>query len=218
VINDFNFLLTLDLRDWIAGTSEAFKVAIIKDRTFLMDLISRAKRLFSRDQESMEILVQHCAQLHSEHISTNGDPFEYGSARPLDFGHWSAHYLEVLTKFDLRHGEAVALGIVLDMIIARNRGLVNEQEYRLVYQGLQDCGFSLWHPVLNTRKEDGTLCIYDGLEEFRQHLGGKLTLIMPDGLGNTCEINGFSYNEVSQAIKEMKADYMKVHCLEVSKD
>jgi 3-dehydroquinate synthase len=204
VINDFNFLKTLKLRDWLAGISEAFKVAIIKDRSFLMDLASNAKRLYQRDEEAMETLVRRCARIHAEHISANGDPFESGTARPLDFGHWSAHYLEVLTEYELRHGEAVAIGIVLDMIIARNRGLINQEEYELVRQGLEDCGFSLWHPMLDKKEKNNSLCVYNGLEEFRQHLGGKLTLIMPVHLGESCQVNSISYEEIEQAILEMK--------------
>lgn len=207
VINDFDFLKTLAPRDWLSGISEAFKVAIIKDRLFLHELVTMAHRLRNRDEQSMERLIVRCAQLHAEHIATGGDPFEYGSARPLDFGHWSAHYLEVLTGHTLRHGEAVAMGIILDSIIARNRGLIDQAEYGRVSHGLLDCGFSLWHPMLEKRKDDGLLSIYDGLEEFRQHLGGELTLIMPDHLGSQCHINSIAYEEIERGVREMKGAF-----------
>jgi len=215
VINDFDFLNTLTFRDWLAGIAEAFKVAIIKDRAFLIDLVSSASDLRSRDAKAMERLIFRCAQLHAEHIATSGDPFEYGSARPLDFGHWSGHYLEVLSGYKLRHGEAIAIGIALDMIIARNRGMISSQEFDLVIQGLLDCGFTLWHTMLEKRKNpenslEGThkaapsLCIFHGLEEFRQHLGGNLTIAMPKPLGHLCLVNSIAYEEVEQAIREMK--------------
>ncbi|MGA1840576.1 MAG: 3-dehydroquinate synthase [bacterium] len=204
VINDLDFLKTLELRDWLAGISEAFKVAIIKDRKFLYDLVRNTKKLYSRDERAMEMLVRRCAKIHAEHIATCGDPFEFGTARPLDFGHWSAHYIEILTKHELRHGEAVAIGIALDMTIALNRGMINQEEYGLVCQGLKDCGFSLWHSILEKKDENNLFCIYKGLEEFRQHLGGELTLIMPDHLGQSCQINSISYEEIKQALAELK--------------
>ena len=204
VINDLNFLQTLKFRDWLSGIAEAFKVAIIKDNSFLITLVDQAKKLRDRNVKAMEMLIKKCALLHAEHIAAGGDPFEFGSSRPLDFGHWSGHYLEVLSKYTMRHGEAVAIGIVLDMIIARNRGLVNQEEYELVCQGLKDSGFSLWHPVLEKKEIDGTLCIYLGLEEFRQHLGGKLTIIMPDHLGKRCQVKSLSYDEIQRAVEEMK--------------
>ncbi|MEW5801294.1 MAG: 3-dehydroquinate synthase [bacterium] len=204
VINDFDFLKTLDFRDWLAGIAEAFKVAIIKDLSFLHELAGQAEKLRNRDEAAMEMLIIRCAQLHAEHIAKSGDPFEYGSSRPLDFGHWSGHELEVMTGHALRHGEAVAIGLALDMIIARNRGLIDQAEYELVIRGLLGCGFSLWHPLLMKRESDGLLSIYNGLEEFRQHMGGKLTLIMPDHLGHQCQISSISPYEVEQAVQEMK--------------
>lgn len=204
VINDFDFLKTLDTRDWLSGVSEAFKVAIIKDRSFLEYLVSKAKELVRHDAEAMERLIIRCVQLHTDHIASGNDPFENGSSRPLDFGHWSGHYLEVMTGYELRHGEAVAIGIMLDMTIAKNRGLISKEEYKLVYHGLKDCGFLLWHPMLDKKEDDKSLRVYHGLEEFRQHLGGMLTLIMPNHLGNSCQIHSISYDEVEQAVQEMK--------------
>ncbi len=61
----------------------------------------------ARDAAAMERLVRRSAALHLAHIATGGDPFELGSSRPLDFGHWAAHKLEQLTDHRLRHGEAV---------------------------------------------------------------------------------------------------------------
>lgn len=210
VINDFDFLKTLDFRDWLSGIAEAFKVAIIKDRAFLEELVNQAPSLRQRDEQSMERLIIRCAQLHAEHIASSGDPFEYGSARPLDFGHWSGHYLEVLSDYSLRHGEAVAIGLGLDLLIARNRGLISSEEYDLAIKGLCDCGFSLWHPLLEKRQDQGhNLMIYQGLEEFRQHLGGSLTLAMPDHLGNLIQISELSQAEVSQAVAEMKDSFGK---------
>lgn len=204
VINDFDFLKTLDMRDWLSGIAEAFKVAIIKDYSFLEYLIHHAEELYKRDANIMETLIVRCAQLHSSHITSGNDPFENGSSRPLDFGHWSAHYLEATTGFELRHGEAVAIGIALDMAIARNRRLVTRDEYHLVCKGLHRCGFALWHPALERREEGKSLDVFKGLEEFRQHMGGKLTLIMPNRLGNSCQIHSISHHEIEQAVREIK--------------
>jgi 3-dehydroquinate synthase len=103
-------LESLPDRDWRSGTAEAVKVALIKDRIFFQSIEESAAALMQRDSHAMERLIYRCAQLHLEHIS-GGDPFETGSSRPLDFGHWAAHKLEQLTNYNLRHGEAVAIGI-----------------------------------------------------------------------------------------------------------
>lgn len=207
VINDLNLLRTLPLRDWIAGISEAFKVAIIKDRSFLSFLIEQCRALKARDEQAMEETITRCATLHADHITQGGDPFEAGSARPLDFGHWSAHCLEAQSEYELRHGEAVAIGITLDLVIARNRGLIGPQDHTAVVNALQAAGLPMWHPALGRRVKDGTLDIYRGLEEFREHLGGELTLVMPKELGHRCQIHDLSYGEIERAVQEMEESF-----------
>ena len=207
VINDLGFLQTLSLRDWIAGISEAFKVAIIKDRRFLSFLVEHCRALKARDEQDMEETITRCARLHADHIATGGDPFEAGSARPLDFGHWSAHCLETRSGYELRHGEAVAIGIALDLGIARNRGLISPQDYTAVVNALRAIGLPVWHPVLGHREKDGRMSVYRGLEEFREHLGGELTLVMPRELGHSCEIHDLSYGEIERAMQETEETF-----------
>ncbi|WP_232369263.1 3-dehydroquinate synthase [Leptospira abararensis] len=113
VFNDLLFLESLEERDWRSGMAEAIKVSLIKDKVFFGWIESHAQSLKDRDLETMAYLVHRCAELHMEHIA-KGDPFEFGSSRPLDFGHWAAHKLEYLTEFSLRHGEAVAIGMIYD--------------------------------------------------------------------------------------------------------
>ena len=120
VFNDFHFLTTLEDVDWRSGISEAIKVALIKDASFFQWLIDNAVLLANRDMTAMQYLIKRCADLHMQHIRS-GDPFEMGSSRPLDFGHWSAHKLEQLANFNIRHGEAVAIGIALDSVSGRIR-------------------------------------------------------------------------------------------------
>ena len=112
VFNDVSFLATLEDRDWRSGIAEAIKVALIKDLAFFEWLESNVAAMNARDEDVMTEQIYRCADLHMKHIS-GGDPFELGSARPLDFGHWAAHKLEQLSEYRLRHGEAVAIGIGL---------------------------------------------------------------------------------------------------------
>src|SRR5579862_3031615 len=201
VLNDSLFLQTLDDRDWHGGVAEAFKVAIIKDAPFLDELEARADALAARDLDAMEAVVKRCAQLHRDHIATAGDPFEQGSARPLDFGHWAAHKLESMTNFELRHGEAVAIGIALDVYCAAQLGFISLAERDRICAAMRRCGMKLWHAALEKRSGSGMLMVLNGLEEFRQHLGGRLTLTMPDGVGRKREIHELAPALVADGVK-----------------
>ena len=183
VLNDLDFLLTLSPRDWLCGVVEAWKVAIIRDRDFFDWLTANAGKFPARDVAAMEHLVFRCAEAHLEHIRTNGDPFEFGRARPLDFGHWSAHKLELMSGFKISHGEAVAFGVLLDSSYAREKGWISAPEYEAIERGLRASGFSLWHDEALVRDTAGHIELFAGLRDFREHLGGELCVTFPRGLG-----------------------------------
>ena len=82
---------TLGPRDRAEGMAEAVKVALIRDAEFFSWLEANAGPLRAFEEAAVGALIRRCAELHLRHIATSGDPFETGSARPLDFGHWAAH-------------------------------------------------------------------------------------------------------------------------------
>jgi 3-dehydroquinate synthase len=204
VINDFDLLLPLPDRDWLSGVAEAFKVSIIRDRAFFEELCETAPRYPARDFAAMQRLVTRCAELHLDHIRTNGDPFEYGTARPLDFGHWSAHKIELLTQFAVSHGEAVAAGVLLDSIYARNQGWLTHQELDAIDNGLRQSGFPLWSDAYDLRNASGERRIYDGLREFQEHLGGELCVTFPNHIGARFEVNTIDLRGMDTAIEELR--------------
>ncbi len=197
IINDLDFLATLEQRDWISGIAEAIKVALIKDGAFFDYIKSNTKPLVERNIEVMSHVIYRCAQLHMEHIAQGGDPFENGSSRPLDFGHWAAHKLEQMTSYQLRHGEAVAMGITLDVTYAHFIGLIDQETLHSVLEVLSDIGFDLSLPV-STMKQKQELI--KGLQEFREHLGGKLTITLISGIGEKYDVHEIDHEKMSRAI------------------
>lgn len=173
VVNDLDFLDALPAGDFHAGLSEAVKVALLKDATFFDRLEAGVARLFAREPAACEDAIVTSARLHLEHIALGGDPFESRAARPLDFGHWSAHKLEQLTGYAVSHGEAVAMGLALDMSYAELTGLCAPGLAARTRSILAGLGLPLWHDAM------GDASLLDGLEEFREHLGGQLTLTIP---------------------------------------
>ncbi|MBO9684738.1 MAG: 3-dehydroquinate synthase [Flavisolibacter sp.] len=186
VFNDYFFLTTLNDEEWRSGMSEAVKVALIKEPKFYHWLKENAETLSQRNMEAMEYLVKECAALHLQHIA-GGDPFEMGSSRPLDFGHWSAHKLEQLSGFSIRHGEAVAFGIALDTAYSYLSGRINEGDARNIIDLLQTLGFAITHPLMEIN--DDRSPVLQGLNEFREHLGGKLTIMLLQSIGKGVEVH-----------------------------
>ena len=177
VINDFDFLDRLPERELRSGIAEAVKVALIRDKAFFDFLHDARGDLAAFLPRAMQRMIIRCAELHLEHIGSCGDPFEFGSSRPLDFGHWSAHKLEELTGGRIRHGEAVAIGIALDSLYSYRLGLVREFDLRRIFATLEGIGFELYHPAL------GEINVAKALKEFQEHLGGELSIPLLNGIG-----------------------------------
>jgi 3-dehydroquinate synthase len=193
VLNDFLFLKTLEDRDWSSGISEAIKVALIKDLDFFEWLEKEAPALASREMEPMKEHIICSAKHHMAHIA-GADPFEFGSSRPLDFGHWAAHKLEKLSNFRIRHGEAVAIGIALDSAYSFLQGRLEEAELVRIFKLFHTLGLSLYAPEL---QEEALL---QGLKEFQEHLGGRLTIMLLDALGTGVEVHEMDSNLIVKAL------------------
>lgn len=206
VINDSAFIDVLPGRDKRAGMAEAVKVALIRDLSFFEWLEEKAEALAIFASEPLDKLIRHCALLHMRQIAHGGDPFERGSVRPLDFGHWAAHKLEVLSGYELRHGEAVAIGIALDTRYSVLAGhLPGGQEQRVI-RLLERLGFALWHEACERRDGDGRRLLLNGLEEFREHLGGELTITLLSELGIGVEVHAMDPALVESALDWLRSE------------
>jgi 3-dehydroquinate synthase len=199
VIDDFELLTTLPLRDARAGMAEAVKVALIRDPDLFAWLESNAEALSRAELEPLATLIRRCAALHLAHIARGGDPFEAGSARPLDYGHWSAHKLEIMSGYELRHGEAVAIGMLLDARYAERRGMLPASELERLYALVARLGLPLYHPALAERRGD-RLAVLAGLEDFREHLGGALSVTLLERIGRGREVSDIEPAAVEAAI------------------
>jgi len=202
VVNDFDFLETLEPRDRLAGVIEVVKVALLKDAAFFEDLAAHAPNIVS-DNAALHRAIRRSAELHLQHICGNGDPFELGSARPLDFGHWAAHKLESMTEHRLRHGEAVAIGMALDIAYAVRQGFLARHVADRIISVLETMGFQLWDDALEQRDADGTPALIRGLREFREHLGGDLHITLLRDIGQGFEVTSMHEPAILAAIQDL---------------
>ena len=199
VINDADLLSTLSNRDFMGGFSEAVKVSLLKDSRFFNTLCCEASEIAARHMPAALPAIKQAAKLHLDHITRGGDPFEMLEARPLDFGHWSAHKLESMSDFVLRHGEAVAIGVAIDSVYSSLAHGLPTAIADKILRCLSDLGFTLTDPALHDVES-----LFDGLEEFRQHLGGRLTLTMLRNPGEPFEVHQINRELMLQAITKVR--------------
>ncbi len=198
VINDATLLESLSDRDFRSGFSEAVKVSLLKDQHDFAWLCEHASEIRQRNMTVAGRAIHRSCMLHLRHITEGGDPFEMLEARPLDFGHWSAHRLEPLSNFALRHGEAVGIGVAIDCIYSMLKFGFPESDMHKAITALRDVGLPLWHSAL--RPVDRLM---QGLEEFRQHLGGRLTITMLRGVGDPINVHEIDDAVMKQSIEKL---------------
>ena len=210
VVNDFSFLRGLPSNQKRAGFVEAVKVALIRDRSFFEQIEERADELATFEMDAMEQVIRKSAALHLDHIASSGDPFEKGSARPLDFGHWVAHKLEQLSDFQIGHGDAVAIGLAVDLLYSARIGLVKEATAYRAIDLIERLGFSTYDTILHQVDKDDISVILKGLDEFREHLGGELTITLIQGIGEGVEVHAMDKMHIKSALDELRARHLAI--------
>ncbi|MEC5128200.1 3-dehydroquinate synthase [Verrucomicrobiales bacterium BCK34] len=203
IVNDLDFISSLPPRACRDGIIEAIKVSLIRDRSFYEFILEHAASLGRLEKHPLEMTIRRSAENHVDHIATSGDPFEYGSARPLDFGHWVAHKLEQISNFEVSHGEAVAIGMAVDILYSVETGLLDEKTAEEILTLIETVGFSIWSSFLE-EKERGRPVVLAGLEEFREHLGGKLTITLVPAIGEKVEVNEMDEAAILRAMRALQ--------------
>ena len=164
-----------------------------------------AETLAKFERDAMQRLIYRCAELHLNHIATSGDPFEFGSARPARF--WTLGGAQAWNNFPnlrIRHGEAVAIGIALDVIYSRKIGLLNADASERILVLLETLGYDLFVNELLNVDTDHHLLVLKGLEEFREHLGGELTITLLKEIGEGVEVHAMNLPKVIESIYELQ--------------
>ena len=204
VINDFNFLHSQDEETRRGGLIEAVKVALVRDGEFFEWIETNLTLLAALEPDALETCVEKSALLHARHIASGGDPFETGSSRPLDFGHWAAHKLETMTHYQLSHAPAVAVGLALDTLYSARAGLLKFSIADQVLRVLDALQLAIYHPALDWLDENGRRRVLDGLDEFREHLGGQLTVLLLAEVGRGIDVHEIDEALLGDCINELR--------------
>ena len=209
VINDSHFLEHIPYALFREGLAEAIKVSLIKKECFFSWIEKNKEAIKLQKKEVVEELIYQSASLHFDHICNSGDPFEIGSSRPLDFGHWSAHKLEQISSFAINHGEAVSIGIAVDICYAHNIGMLSEIDKNRILNLLIHFDFTLYNEHLDDYDTNGKRVVIEGIEEFREHLGGELSIPLLTQIGSMKNVHKIDKFKMAQAFREVKEIHLK---------
>jgi 3-dehydroquinate synthase len=100
------------------------------------------------------------------------------------------------------------MGIALDSVYSGLKGNISEDEVRRIIDLLLRLGFAITHPLMEVQDESSPLLL--GLNEFREHLGGRLTITLLTAIGKGQEVNEMDWLLLKKASEKLKALDAKV--------
>ena len=234
VYTDPEVLQTLSDKDIKNGIVEAIKIAIIKSPAFFKWLEKNIDQLINKHRDLLCELVKEAVSLKADIVLK--DPWESGLRKVLNFGHSIGHALEVEAGYqDLSHGEAVALGMLIETKIARNRGICSqdfEEQIKQILSFLRNqeskpeeqlnVSNSLsslpsppsslsfprkWESIFKCIKNIDYNKFWETLTLDKKNYQGKITFILPEALGKVSPINNINKEEVIEALEEFKKEW-----------
>ena len=200
VVNDYSLLKSLPDSTFACGFSEAVKVSLLKSPKSFEFLCQNAEAIRTRNETIASQAIRESAVHHLRHITDGGDPFELLEARPLDFGHWLAHKIEATSDYSVSHGDAVSIGLSVDVMYSVEKLGLDLGCADRVINCLRRLGLPVWDPILDSHLSE----LLSGLEEFRQHLGGQLTVTMLEGVGRPVNIHEIDPEAIKKAIDRLR--------------
>ena len=220
VYTDPEVLQTLSDKDIKNGIVEAIKIAVIKSPVFFKWLEKNIDQLLKKHRDLLCEAVKEAVSLKADIVLK--DPWEKGLRKILNFGHSIGHALEVGAGYqDLNHGEAVALGMLIETKIARNRGICSEEFEKQIKHILSFPSSSLSSKSSSLsfprKRESKSLFQYiknidynqfwETLTLDKKNSQGKITFILPETLGKVLLIDDINKKEVIEALEEFKKEW-----------
>jgi 3-dehydroquinate synthase len=197
VIIDTDFLKTLSDRDFSAGMAEVIKCGFIADRKILDLAISHTVDTVRSNPDVVSELIHRAVMVKAQVVSSD---FKESFAREvLNYGHTLGHAIEIHAKYQLRHGEAVAIGLVYAAELAAARGLITATELDLHRSIL--VAFKL--PITFDRQAWQKLAPLLALD--KKSRGKTIRFVALSGIGSTVRLEDLTSTELDAAYERISS-------------
>jgi 3-dehydroquinate synthase len=197
VVIDTEFLKTLSDRDFAAGMAEVIKCGFIAD-TAILDLAAmHTVDSLRKNPPAVSELVQRAVTVKAHVVSAD---FKESFAREaLNYGHTLGHAIEIHSKYQLRHGEAVSIGLVYAAELAAMRGLITEAELSQHRSILLSYGL----PITFERQAWQKLAPLLALDKKAR--GNTIRFVALDGIGSTIRLEDLTSAELDAAYERISS-------------
>jgi 3-dehydroquinate synthase len=192
IMADPDALATLPEAEWRAGMAEVVKHGMIGD----VELFERLENTGWRPE--IGDWLERAINVKTDIVSR--DPFEQGERAKLNLGHTFGHALERLASYQMRHGDAVAIGLVCATRLAVRLGICDEN----LVPRLENL---LWTLGLPTRVPGGMSAeaVLDAMTTDKKRVNGRLRLVLPRALGDVVIAGNSTQEDIMATIVETRS-------------
>ena len=179
VLMDLDLLKTLPQEEFLAGMAEVIKYGVIWDQELFTYLERNRERILAQEHGPLGHIISRSCEIKADVVCK--DEREGGLRAILNFGHTVGHAVEMLEHYTMRHGEAVAIGMVYAARLAHRMGYCDARVPEKVEALLSDYGLPTGLSALKQRPQ--TSRIMDALQLDKKAEGGKVRFVLPKRIG-----------------------------------
>jgi len=191
------FLLTLSELDYYSGLGEVIKLHIMGGKDKTEEIRSQLSLLEKRDILALKRAIIESLLIKKGYIEE--DEFDSGRRNLLNYGHCFGHAIETVSSFEIPHGQAVVVGMILANLVSSSRGVLSHETNEYIYNGLLKSSLIVSRKKIEFNPDD----LIQAMKKDKKRTGEDLALIMMDEKFNFIRVNDLTEKEVRKAISEL---------------
>jgi len=196
VVMDLSLLKSLPKEELLSGLAEVIKYGVIRDASLFDYLGKNREKILTLDPGAMEYIVRRSCEIKAEVVSK--DERESGLRAILNYGHTLAHAIETVENYTMRHGYAVAIGMVYAAQLAYKAGLCEASVPERVRDLLLSFGLPVSLSALSRKASAAELL--NAMQVDKKAEGGKVKFVLPKKIGDVVVTNAWEDQHLMELI------------------
>lgn len=188
IICDIDMLKGLPKEELISGMAEVIKIAVMMDKKFF-EFIEKSS---TDNEKDLIYIIKKSAELKLKVVKQ--DERDNGIRNMLNFGHTIGHAVEICSKYKIKHGFCVSIGIAVECRLSMNIDLLSEKDYEKIVKLLKKTGLPVSIPKLDSR------CLLEAVKNDKKMHNGKLNLVIIEKIGKA-KLAEFDYELIKRVLE-----------------
>jgi 3-dehydroquinate synthase len=189
-------LKTLPARELRGGLAECIKHDIIRDYEGFCRLESHIEKALALDIDYLAELVAHNVAIKARVVEA--DPLERGERAHLNFGHTFGHAIETVSRHEYSHGECVALGMTAAAFLAKQLGMIDDEQRRRMVNLIAKAGLPTNNLNLDTK------AVVEAMAFDKKVAAGKVRFVLPTKIGAVVVRDDVAREKVTEAVESLQ--------------